>query len=800
MPHFSTDNTSQSPIIFISSTPKTPIASNNPKVNFYLPYPSSSSSSSCDSLPETPIISNTTRVNFYLPPPYSSSSSSCSSALTPSSNSPQTNFFTTPICYGDSNNPTYISQYSDVIKPKVPSHFKIMSQDDSSYSSDSFSNPSNEAENENNEAENENGSVTTTTESILPETISITDMAAALINEQNDVFNLSKEEEDLIKDSTVNTKKYEQGKKGIEDRFFETIEKYGGTQLQQLLTTITTNKGTERDRAFYFVLRGRKTEQKRIILSKCLLLCALKWRNQTKKDFGNPLQPRTMAQLMKVLFTTFKAKHIKFNHKYDFNGPGEFHAVLKKQWEEERKKDPKFATGVLTSTFDYEADSKIRNAYPKTFDPFSTSDGTKGYLDRMRYLVFVLGRYFFVRGRKEVAFMKWSQLKFGETHEAGNILKYIELRNDWDKSHQLKLTNPTARGEHGIHPRIYPNENDPLCPYKFLEFYRTLCVPTQERLFCAQASQKQMKAFAANNLPYLYNENQPVGENKIDGCTKEFAKAMGFENWERCTNHGNRKLGITTAMTNADKGIAPIVLGAARHKNYNTSLGYQLPNKDMYHTYNNALVGKHVKSPPKSPKDHKVQRTHKDEKPPALVITKAKQEGEEDCNNETSIPNLRETDSINTELTGGPLTTYQAFDKPPLVTPANYQHPKTIVQQNHLNHIQRNIFVQPPSDYSYYVPSNHQLKEREQYIPPLHQSCPPMFDNTLAIAKNNEEEKKELINSVKSLNEYVAQVKEKHQEVVNMYKEKIDDLKHELREAKQNAKLADLQKHQCVIQ
>jgi hypothetical protein len=53
-----------------------------------------------------------------------------------------------------------------------------------------------------------------------------------------------------------------------------------------------------------------------------------------------------------------------------------------------------------------------------------------------------------------------------------------------------------------------------------------------------QASQKQIKLFTATNLPYLYNENQPVGENKIDGSTKEFVQAMGFENWERCTNHG----------------------------------------------------------------------------------------------------------------------------------------------------------------------------------------------------------------------------------------------------------------------
>ncbi len=57
-----------------------------------------------------------------------------------------------------------------------------------------------------------------------------------------------------------------------------------------------------------------------------------------------------------------------------------------------------------------------------------------------------------------------------------------------------------------------------------------------------------------------------MGENSIDGITKKFAKEMGFEDWERCTNHGNRKLGLTTAMTNADTVIAPVVLGTGRQK------------------------------------------------------------------------------------------------------------------------------------------------------------------------------------------------------------------------------------------
>ncbi len=43
----------------------------------------------------------------------------------------------------------------------------------------------------------------------------------------------------------------------------------------------------------------------------------------------------------------------------DFNNDGEFHAVLKKQWENAIEVDETFATGVRTSDPDIEADRNI---------------------------------------------------------------------------------------------------------------------------------------------------------------------------------------------------------------------------------------------------------------------------------------------------------------------------------------------------------------------------------------------------------------------------------------------------------
>jgi hypothetical protein len=111
-----------------------------------------------------------------------------------------------------------------------------------------------------------------------------TNLAASLFTNNNTIFNFSTEKESLIKGSMVNTFKYTKSKSGIETRFFDTIKKFGGPEMQPLLDEVEKNKIKEK--RFYVILRGRRNKHKRIILSKCLLLLALKWRNQSKKDFG----------------------------------------------------------------------------------------------------------------------------------------------------------------------------------------------------------------------------------------------------------------------------------------------------------------------------------------------------------------------------------------------------------------------------------------------------------------------------------------------------------------------------------
>ncbi len=72
---------------------------------------------------------------------------------------------------------------------------------------------------------------------------------------------------------------------------------------------------------------------------------------------------------------------------------------------------------------------------------------------------------------------------FCEVHKDGKAVK------EWDKSHQLKLANTTARDPKDTLARIYPDDTDDLRPYKYLKFYKALCLPTQEQVICQKRIQ-----------------------------------------------------------------------------------------------------------------------------------------------------------------------------------------------------------------------------------------------------------------------------------------------------------------------
>ena len=85
------------------------------------------------------------------------------------------------------------------------------------------------------------------------------------------------------------------------ERFFNSKETFGSIAVKGLLQDISYDNGgiPTKEKKFFYVLRGEKTAAKQHILSKCLLLCTLKWRKTGGNDHGKMYQPTTIVQYIK---------------------------------------------------------------------------------------------------------------------------------------------------------------------------------------------------------------------------------------------------------------------------------------------------------------------------------------------------------------------------------------------------------------------------------------------------------------------------------------------------------------------
>ena len=78
---------------------------------------------------------------------------------------------------------------------------------------------------------------------------------------------------------------------GASDLHFEPYEKFKLTGKELLKDIAYDNGGIPTtEKKFFYILRGEKTAAKQLILSKCLILCALKWRKlHPPKEVGEIL-------------------------------------------------------------------------------------------------------------------------------------------------------------------------------------------------------------------------------------------------------------------------------------------------------------------------------------------------------------------------------------------------------------------------------------------------------------------------------------------------------------------------------
>lgn len=69
-----------------------------------------------------------------------------------------------------------------------------------------------------------------------------------------------------------------------------------------------------------------------------LIVVCIEEEDQLRSKEGKLYQPQTFEQYLKQLFAVFKKKGHNYCHQKDINGPGEFHAVLVRLWNEEKER------------------------------------------------------------------------------------------------------------------------------------------------------------------------------------------------------------------------------------------------------------------------------------------------------------------------------------------------------------------------------------------------------------------------------------------------------------------------------
>ena len=83
-----------------------------------------------------------------------------------------------------------------------------------------------------------------------------------------------------------------------------------------------------------------------------------------------------------------------------------------------------------------------------------------------------------------------------------------------------------------------------------------------------------------------------MGENTIGEKTRELAKICGWENWQSCTNHGLRDLGVTILHNRKEINLTnKPVLTHCRHAGPTSQIPYNRETDIANSTLQDALIG-----------------------------------------------------------------------------------------------------------------------------------------------------------------------------------------------------------------
>jgi hypothetical protein len=399
-----------------------------------------------------------------------------------------------------------------------------------------------------------------------------------------DDLGLTEEEKCQLKavDRGKNTKAYSNTKLSIENRFFRTLLDYGGHRLQAFLQKETMDHGSGPigDYAFYRLLRGEKTPQKKKVLNAMLCLCGMKWYCLAGKDKGKRLQPNSFDKMMQLLSYIWKKKGILYNYKIDFNNKGEFHGVCINLWNEERKLDGSFGTNKNKARVDMSYVRKIVEALQN-----GTLDTDNPH--HLQLLVsFILGYYCSLRGLQEHTELLLTQvvqdavylLEDGGEELAG--LRYCGVTIPYHKANQLRLGNTSLPAtSHKLHTIPEDAENQVFNPYAIMQKYFSHLHPEAIKFNAKIATASQRTAFKkAFNKDVWYCASHPnvsnynLGKGKVSSNHKELARIIGIADFEKMTGHSLRVLSINTMKAAKVSGLD--IAAHNRHRSINSQMNY----------------------------------------------------------------------------------------------------------------------------------------------------------------------------------------------------------------------------------
>jgi hypothetical protein len=154
-----------------------------------------------------------------------------------------------------------------------------------------------------------------------------------------------------------------------------------------------------------------------------------------------------------------------------------------------------------------------------------------------------------------------------------------------------------------------------LNPLPILKKYFSHCHPEAELIYskvavnCKNVMETYKIQFPNRDIWYFPGKNSVptnnVGKNSLAKWMPQMAELCGASNFEKCTNHGLRKLMITTAM---DRGLHPLtVANVARHSSLNSQQAYGKHSKKRKQQTAMALSTSGTLAPPKKEKKKEVQ-------------------------------------------------------------------------------------------------------------------------------------------------------------------------------------------------